>query len=273
MSAPVEKVRAADLLARLRRHYLKPGPFPGGVFVPECGQNGEGLQRCDALYVGFTSSSGRILVGHEIKVSRADWRHELDQPDKADGWADQCHAWYVVAPSTAEVPPEELPHGWGLLVPNPRTSTRMDVKVRAAVHAERVPAWWAVRSIMARLDTLQQQEQHEYRTKLNQEHLRALDQERADLRARGAGDDPRVARVVKLLARVRAEGGEDFRYKDISDDDFVTALIDIGRSRAAADALKWDLQRMVRDARELSQPFANAYGALAELLAQAEATS
>lgn len=272
MTATVEKVRAADLVARLRRHYIKPGPFPGGVFIPECGQNGEGnSQRCDALYVGFTSTSGRLLVGHEIKVSRSDWLHELDQTDKADRWADQCHAWYVVAPAGI-VKPGELPHGWGLLTPNARTTTRMTTEVKATVR-DLEPAWWAVRSIMARLDTLQHVEIADRRQELDAEHRKAVEHARDELRARGAGDDPAVARVVKVLQRIRAEGGEDFRYQDVTDDDLVTALIDTGKARSAATSLRWDLQRIVRSARELSQPFSDAYGALAELLTEAEAVS
>lgn len=80
-------MRTEELLARLQRHYIKPGEqFPGGIFLPEVGWNGRSGGRVDALYVGFTSTSGRRLVGHELKVSRSDWRHELDQPGKADGW-------------------------------------------------------------------------------------------------------------------------------------------------------------------------------------------
>jgi hypothetical protein len=149
----------ADLLARLERHYIKPGePLPGGVFVPEVGWNGgTANSRCDAIYVGFTGSSGRLLIGHELKVSRADWRRELDKPGKADAWADQCHAWYVVVPSTTVVTPEELPHGWGLLTINTRTTTRLDTTVKATVHADRTPSWDAVRSVLSRADTLRAQ--------------------------------------------------------------------------------------------------------------------
>lgn len=147
----------ADLLDRLRRHYIKPGlPLPGGIFVPEVGQNGSwGLShRCDAIYVGFTSTSGRLLVGHELKVSRADWQHELDQSGKADQWHDVCHEWWVVAPSTDIVDPDTLPAGWGLMVPSTRTKTRMDRVVKARRREDLVPPWWAVRSVMARYDTL-----------------------------------------------------------------------------------------------------------------------
>ena len=152
-----------ELLARLRRHYLKPGAFPGGVFITEVGVNGTmsgtavhsggKVRRCDALHVGFTSTSGRVMRGHELKTSRADWLHELAQPGKADQWADQCHEWWVVAPNIEVVRPEELPPDWGLLVPGV-SRTAMVAKVKARTHHEREPSWWAVRSMLARNDTL-----------------------------------------------------------------------------------------------------------------------
>lgn len=157
-----------ELLATLRGHYIaettQPGARDGGVFASEVAMNGSwggpGTRRADALYAGFTSASGRILIGHEIKVSRSDWRNELTKVGKADAWADACHAWYIVAPSTEIVPPEELPDGWGLMLP-PRTSRgrRMRIEVKATVKPEEhAPPWWAVRSLMARLETLGHQE-------------------------------------------------------------------------------------------------------------------
>lgn len=150
-----DRETTADLMVRLQRHYIKPGePMPGGVFIEECGLNGNHQQsRCDALYAGFTSTSGRLLIGHEVKASRADWRKELDSPGKSDKWADQCHAWYIVAPSVEIVPPQELPSGWGLMVPG-KSKTRMTVVVKAMVHADRTPSWEIMRSILARYDTL-----------------------------------------------------------------------------------------------------------------------
>lgn len=146
----------SELTARLRRHYIKPGPMPGGIFIEECGQNGSwgAGSRCDALHVGFTSASGRILTGHEIKVSRSDWLTELNKPGKADTWADQCHAWYLVTATPDIVHDGELPPGWGHMVPG-KSKTRMQVLVKPTVDLDRTPSWGAVRSIMARLDTLQ----------------------------------------------------------------------------------------------------------------------
>ena len=66
----------------LERHYIKPGPLlPPGIFLPEVGWNPAGgasgrAGGCDAIWVGFTTTSGRILVGHELKVSRADWLND-----------------------------------------------------------------------------------------------------------------------------------------------------------------------------------------------------
>lgn len=167
------------LMQALRDHYIPPSRAgqPGGVLATEVAVNGAygAGRRCDALWAGFTSSSGRILIGHELKVSRSDWRAELDKANKADTWADACHAWYIVAPSTAIVPPEEIPAGWGLMIP-PTSSRarRMRVIVKAQVKANHEPPWWAVRSLMARLDTLAQQErQHEVQALADQEVARA----------------------------------------------------------------------------------------------------
>lgn len=144
-----------DLMGRLERHYIRPGQIPaGGVFLPEVGWNAVGgTSRADALYVGFTSASGRLLIGHEVKASRADWLAELNKPGKADGWADQCHAWYLVT-VPGVVHDGELPFGWGLMQPG-RSRTRMEVVTPAIVHRDRVPGWDATRSIIARLDTVQ----------------------------------------------------------------------------------------------------------------------
>ncbi|NGZ99419.1 hypothetical protein G5V59_00340 [Nocardioides sp. W3-2-3] len=76
-----------------------------------------------------------------------------------------CHAWFIVAPGPHVVPAEEMPHGWGLMYPDPRTTTRMKVAVRPEIHADRQPSWKAVRSIMARLDTLHVQRQASLRAR------------------------------------------------------------------------------------------------------------
>lgn len=147
-----------DLMARLQRHYIRPGQdLPGGVFLPEVGENGGwgSGRRCDAIYVGFTSTSGRLLIGHEVKASRTDWLNELSNLSKADTWADQCHEWWLVT-APGVVKDGELPAGWGLMLPG-TSKTRMSIHTRALRHTGRRPSWDAVRSIIARQDTLRAQ--------------------------------------------------------------------------------------------------------------------
>lgn len=180
------------LLALLKRHYIKPGaPMPGGIFLPEVGQNGSwgASSRCDAIYVGFTSASGRLLVGHELKVSRADWLAELNKPGKADAWADECHEWWLVT-TPGVVHDGELPDGWGHMVPG-RSKTRMRVVQKPRRHSDRTPSWDAVRSVMARQDTLRSQEIAAARTKAHQDAWAEVDrltEDAVERRMRSLGD-------------------------------------------------------------------------------------
>ncbi|MFF2621221.1 hypothetical protein [Oerskovia jenensis] len=186
-----------DLMARLKRHYIKPGaPLPGGVFLPEVGWNGGGTSRADALYVGFTGSSGRLLVGHEVKASRADWLNELAKPGKADAWADQCHEWWLVT-VPGVVRDGELPEGWGLMLPG-RSRTRMDIRTRARRHPDRVPSWDATRSIIARQDTLRA-------AAIEDGRRAAHEQARADADARLETQLEHRMRAVPDVATLQAE--------------------------------------------------------------------
>lgn len=72
---------------------------------------------CDAMGIGLWPSRGCHLHGFEIKVSRADWLRELKEPAKAEAFATYCDFWYVAAGARDIVRPDELPEGWGLLVP------------------------------------------------------------------------------------------------------------------------------------------------------------
>lgn len=72
------------------------------------------LRTADYIAVDMWESAGHRIIGHEVKVSRSDWRRELADPSKGDAWAQWCHEWYVVAPKDV-VRSQELPEGWGLI--------------------------------------------------------------------------------------------------------------------------------------------------------------
>lgn len=187
----------ADLMARLRATYLGPGPMPGAVVVEEVGQNGGWGQgsRCDAIAIGFTSASGRLMIGHEVKATRSDWLRELAKNGKADTWADECHSWYVVAPPGV-VLQRELPADWGLMQPAVR-GKKLTIVKQAGHHPECRPSWDAVRSIIARLDTL-------HRSALVMADVEAREQARSE-----------VDRQVEVRTALRlAEVGDGQVYRE-----------------------------------------------------------
>lgn len=85
---------------------------------------------CDALALSLWPSNGLELLGFEIKVSRGDWRRELNDPAKADEFQRWCDRWYVVAPEGI-VPRDELPSAWGLMEVPAKGRTKLKVVVQA----------------------------------------------------------------------------------------------------------------------------------------------
>lgn len=85
-------------------------------------RNGTGYSRkqdrtADALAMSLWPSRGIDLHGFEIKIARNDWLRELKNPEKAEELAAYCDRWWMVAPSTEVIRPDELPTRWGLMVP------------------------------------------------------------------------------------------------------------------------------------------------------------
>lgn len=153
-------VTAAALRDRIRAHYIRPVKvrrgghlddqdlLPGAVVLTEV--PGPSGRRIDALAIGLTRARAG-LDGFEIKVSRSDWLHELDQLHKADAWFGHTHRWWVLAPSTAIVRAEELPANWGLMIPDPRSARRLKVVVKATTRTP-VLDWPVLWEIVKKLD-------------------------------------------------------------------------------------------------------------------------
>lgn len=266
---------AAVMLARLERHLIPQGQqFPGGFLVPEVtplivpdAMNGK-LRRADALFVGFTNGN-RGLHGYEIKVSRGDWLTELGDLTKSSAWADACHTWWIVAPDTTVVRPEELPPGWGLLtIGNART--RLTITVPATLHEAHEPPWWAVISVMARWDTLRGHvvgEAHRARLAAEREATRARDNvdrlvEAEVARRLAAGTDASAA--AELLAEVEgAIGYRIIRHDTGWDED--TIGLDALRRFAMLLAGERDLSKAARVLTRRSWAVQEARGALDSL--------
>ncbi|SKV43854.1 Uncharacterised protein [Mycobacteroides abscessus subsp. massiliense] len=143
-------------------------------------------------------------MGHELKVSRADWLNELNKPGKADQWADQCHAWWLVVSDPSIVQEGELPPGWGLMSPG-KSKTRMAIHTPATVKADHTPSWDAMRSIVARYDTLREKEIRDALSKRSEQ----MDADRetriaheVERRIREAPESGQAARRIKLIEEI-----------------------------------------------------------------------
>jgi len=71
----------------------------------------------DAVIMSLWPSRGLELWGVELKVSRSDWKRELENPAKAEKIAAFCDRWWVMAPDGV-VPVDEVPKAWGLMTWN-----------------------------------------------------------------------------------------------------------------------------------------------------------
>ncbi|MDX3282744.1 hypothetical protein [Streptomyces scabiei] len=115
------------------------------------------------MHVGLWQSrgAGRIDVC-ELKVSKADFRRELEQPAKAEAWWPYSTTFCIVSPGVHITPPDELPPGWGLMVPNPR-GRRFKVVVKPAEREPRLTIGLLLTLLKntetTRVNALQQQEQ------------------------------------------------------------------------------------------------------------------
>jgi hypothetical protein len=136
-ATPAPKVTTAEVLTALIGHYRKPGTERDGeILITEPEAPGSS-RRCDLLRVGMWSSRGTGIDVHEIKISRADWLRELDEPAKAEAWWPYCSRFWVTAPPHL-IDPAELPQGWGLMEMPPATRRRFKVKVPAAWKAAKL---------------------------------------------------------------------------------------------------------------------------------------
>ncbi len=126
-----------QLLEALHAHFIRPEDRlaqagAGAVFLTEVTAPNS-TRRADAVHLGLWQSRGAGEIDVcELKTSRSDWRRELDSPAKAEAWWPYSTRFWVVAPSVAVVPPEEVPDGWGLMVPGTR-GRRFKTVVKPAV--------------------------------------------------------------------------------------------------------------------------------------------
>lgn len=104
----------ADVIAMLAARYSA----PEYAFIPQV-RNATGIsstvRTADGIAMGLWPSRGMEVHGFEVKVERADFLHEIKQPDKAEEIGRFCDKWWVAVADENIVKDGELPAGWGLL--------------------------------------------------------------------------------------------------------------------------------------------------------------
>lgn len=120
----VVKHTERSMLDLIHERYSKVNPGNGPRYVVaehvrnQCGFGGSWgtgpLRTADAMVVDLWPSSGHLIHGFEIKVSRSDWLTELKDPEKAGAFKPYCDRWWLVVPDAAIVR-DDLPAEWGLI--------------------------------------------------------------------------------------------------------------------------------------------------------------
>lgn len=103
------------------------------------------VRTADAMAMSLWPSRGLYMTGFEVKVSRADWKKELEQPEKAEELARFCKMWFVACPEKL-IDKDEVPPGWGLIYVKDDGGLRY-VKP-APEHPAVEPTWMLFASLM-----------------------------------------------------------------------------------------------------------------------------
>ncbi len=104
---------AAEMRAALARRFA--APAYGILFEVPDATGGQHSRIADAIAMSLWPSRGLELNGIEIKVSRSDWRHELERPAKAEVWHRRCDRWWLATPTGVVTSEAEVPATWGWL--------------------------------------------------------------------------------------------------------------------------------------------------------------
>jgi hypothetical protein len=255
----VTALTARDVLAMLDRHYYPDGRQPAGILAKEI-ESPNGRRRADAIWLPTTATRGTSqMVGHEVKVSRADVLVELSDPTKCDPWMRYCHRWWLTVSDPALVEGLDIPDLWGVMAPpsGRRTRSMTIVKTAPELHphepalgVQRVTAWYFHR---ARQEITNAEQNADY-------HRREADRLRRDvqeLRAHGLrGNDPEAARIAAILDAIHAaeypidEHGARIRVDDlylkVKDSDIALVLLNYERAKLAIQRTRGTVESTLR---------------------------
>ncbi|WP_333745556.1 hypothetical protein [Streptomyces sp. IBSBF 2950] len=194
-----------DVLIRLlRNHWIKPGEeLPGAVFLKEVTAPGHSGRRADAVHIAtWASRGGGEIDVCEVKTQRSDWLRELRDPGKAEAWWPHSSRFWLVVPNTDVARLDEVPDGWGLMVPKAR-GRRFQVLVEPAKRTPELTTALLV-TLLTNTETVRMNAMRRQRDELGDQHraeLRRVREEGAAVR------NPHVEEKLALVKRLEAALG------------------------------------------------------------------
>lgn len=234
---------AADVKAALRAHFDSPRYAVITGVRNDAGWDAG--RTCDLLAIGTWKSTGLVVHGVEIKVSRGDWTREIQDPSKAEAFARHCDYWWIAAPAKV-VKLEELPATWGLL------EIGANVKIRrpATKRENPDPVSRGFLACIARRVTEQSPAEVELAaaTKRAEEAAR---RQRQEVVAREVNyDKERGERAIERLERWRQLTG--IMLHDFNIEETAAGIKRYFENADALESARRELERLVKSAREIA---------------------
>ncbi|NQZ76752.1 MAG: hypothetical protein HRT61_11740 [Ekhidna sp.] len=109
---PDNKFTASDVQAGIFAKHSGPEWVTFSEVANSTGTNVR--RRADAICMNIWPSKGYVIHGFEIKVSRADFLHEMKDITKSEEIGQYCDYWWLATPSGL-VDVREVPEKWGLI--------------------------------------------------------------------------------------------------------------------------------------------------------------
>jgi hypothetical protein len=272
-----QTITAKDLEAMLRAHYLPETKPAGGIFATEI-QDPSGRRRADVIWLPMTTADRGRVVGHEIKVTRADVITELNDPTKADAWLRYCGTFWLVIASPSLIEGLTIPEAWGVMSPPSGRLKRSMTVVKPAQRLKPIDPAPALEVILAWMFYRHTEMSNE----LVRERSKASRAEAHDIQHRQIVENlqdeltghrrDQFHLVQSILARMRERDGVGAGYwaNAPKPEDVAEVLTDITAARALAQQLRNEVRQRLTDLLDVVGPIRRYSTELASLAAEIE---
>lgn len=107
-----EKITTEMVDQAIMNRYKEPEWYLGFEVGNSCGS--ECIRHADAIAICAYPSRGFQSIGFEVKISRSDLQHELDNPSKCEEMYQYVNEWFLVVPNglTKDM---MIPEPWGIM--------------------------------------------------------------------------------------------------------------------------------------------------------------